>query len=274
MRLPLTLAILFALPSAAVAEEQCKFSEPRSLELQLAGVKSVLFEVGSSDLHLEASPGNGGRLHGRACAAKADVLKGLTVTQKRVGDRLVVTLADDRLLRMSVGENYSYLDLRGSVPSHLLVQLDVGSGDADITGAAAVSADVGSGDVAIRHSKGRVTAKVGSGDVELEDIGALRVLAVGSGDLKAKQIHGAAEIGKVGSGDVTLRDVAGSIKVGTIGSGDMELNDVRGNITVEAINSGALNVRKVSGDVSVARKGSGDINVKDVAGTTRVPAER
>jgi hypothetical protein len=274
MRLPLTLAILFALPGTAVAEEQCKFSEPRSLELQLAGVKSVLFDVGSNDLHLDAAPGSGSRLHGRACAAKADGLKSLTVTQKRVGDRLVVTLADDRLLRMSVGENYSYLDLRGSVPNHLLVQLDVGSGDADITGAAAVSADAGSGDVSIRHSKGRVTAKVGSGDIEMEDIGALLVLAVGSGDLKAKQIHGAAEIGKVGSGDVTLRDVAGSIKVGTIGSGDMELNDVRGNITVEAINSGALNVRKVSGDVSVARNGSGDINIKDVAGTTRVPGER
>ncbi|APP77303.1 DUF4097 family beta strand repeat-containing protein [Xanthomonas vesicatoria] len=273
MRLPLALAILFALPGAAAAEEQCKFSEPRSLELQLSGVKSVLFEVGSSDLHLEASPGTGGRLQGRACAAKADVLKSLTVTQKRVGSKLVVTLTDERLARMSIGANYSYLDLRGSVPNHLLVQLDVGSGDAGITGAAAVSADVGSGDVAIRHSKGRVTAKVGSGEVELEDIGALHVLVVGSGDLKAKQIHGAAEIGKVGSGEVTLRDVAGSIKVGTIGSGEMELNDVQGNITVEAINSGALNVRKVSGDVSVARKGSGDITLKDVTGTTRVPAD-
>ncbi|MFO3703929.1 DUF4097 family beta strand repeat-containing protein [Xanthomonas codiaei] len=274
MRLPLTLAVLFALPGAAAAEEQCKFSEPRSLELQLAGVKSVLFEVGSNDLRLDAAPGTGGRLHGRACAAKSELLKHLNVTQKRVGDKLVVTLAEDRLIRMSIGENYSYLDLRGSVPNTLLVQFDVGSGDAEITGAAAVSADVGSGDMAIRRSKGRVTAKVGSGDIELEDIGSLRALAVGSGDLKARQIHGATEVGTVGSGDVKLRGMAGNVSVGTVGSGDVEIEDVQGSVVIEAIKSGSIQVRKVSGDVSLARKGSGDISASDVGGAVRVPADK
>ncbi|QYF44370.1 hypothetical protein HZS93_04716 [Xanthomonas citri] len=92
MRLTLSLAILLALPGVAAAEEQCKFSEPRSLDLQLTGVKSVLFEVASNDLHLDASPSGGGKLSGRACAARAELLKSLTVTQKRVGDKLVVTL--------------------------------------------------------------------------------------------------------------------------------------------------------------------------------------
>ncbi|KUF20613.1 hypothetical protein J7390_18175 [Xanthomonas phaseoli pv. manihotis] len=163
MRLTLSLAVLLALPGVAAAEEQCKFSEPRSLDLQLTGVKSVLFEVASNDLHLDASPSGGGKLSGRACAARAELLENLTVTQKRVGDKLVVSLNDDR--RFSFGNSYSYLDLRGSVPNTLLVQFDVGSGDAQINGAAAVSADVGSGDMKIRHTKGRVTAKVGSGDV-------------------------------------------------------------------------------------------------------------
>ncbi|MCC4620013.1 DUF4097 domain-containing protein [Xanthomonas cassavae CFBP 4642] len=276
MRLPLTLALLFALPGAAAAEEQCTYSEPRSLELQLAGVKSVVFEVASNDLRLDAAPGTGtgARLHGRACAAKAELLKALTVTQKRVGDKLVVTLAEDRLSRMSIGENYAYLDLRGSVPNTLLVQFDVGSGDAEITGAASVSADVGSGDMTVRRSKGRVTAKVGSGDIELEDIGSLRVLAVGSGDLKAKQIHGATEVGKVGSGDVRLRAVAGNVTVGTVGSGEMEIEDVQGSVRVEAISSGSIHVRKVSGDVSLARKGSGEISASDVGGAVHVPADK
>ncbi|MBB5879797.1 DUF4097 and DUF4098 domain-containing protein YvlB [Xanthomonas arboricola] len=272
MRRLLSLAILCAVPGAAFAEEQCTFSEPRSLELKLSGVKSVLFEVASNDLHLEAAPGNGGRLSGRACAARADLLEGLTVTQKRVGDKLVVTLADDRP-RISIGDSYAYLDLRGNVPDTLLVQFDVGSGDAEISGAAAVSADVGSGDMAIHRTKGRVTAKVGSGDIELEDMGALRVLAVGSGDLKARRIRGAAEVGKVGSGDVKLRGVAGHVKLGTVGSGDVDIDDVQGDVGVEAVNSGALSVHKVRGDVSVARKGSGDIDVSDVAGTTRVPTD-
>lgn len=274
MRVLLSLAIALALPASALAEEQCKFSEPRQLDLQLAGVKSVLFEVHSNDLRLQAQPGNNGRLSGRACAAKADLLKGLNVAQKRVGDKLVVTLAADRLPRMSIGEHYAYLDLRGSVPDALLVQLDVGSGDAEIDGAATVSADVGSGDVAVRHSKGRVTAKVGSGDVELQDVGSLRVLSVGSGDLEARQIRGAADIGAVGSGDVQLHGVAGNVTVGTVGSGDVEIADVQGSVTVEAISSGSLDVRKVGGDLSVARKGSGDIDVSDVAGATRVPTDK
>ncbi|WP_115049065.1 GIN domain-containing protein [Xanthomonas arboricola] len=272
MRLRLSLAVLFALPGAAVAEEQCRFSEPRSLDLQLAGAKSVLFEVASNDLHLDAMPGSGGRLSGRACAARADLLESLTVTQKRVGNKLVVTLADDRPLRTSIGKSYAYLDLRGNVPDSVLVQFDVGSGDAEIAGAAAVSADVGSGDMSIRRTSGKVTAKVGSGDIELEQLGALRVLAVGSGDLKAQQIGGAVEVGKVGSGDVTLRGVAGNVKLGTVGSGDVDIDDVQGNVSVEAINSGTLTVRTVGGDLSVARKGSGDIHAKGVGGTTSLPA--
>ncbi|PPV08368.1 hypothetical protein XBLMG947_0926 [Xanthomonas bromi] len=272
MRLPLTLGILFALPGAAAAEEQCKLSEPRSLELQLTGVKSVLFEVASNDLHLDALPSGGGRLSGRACAARAELLKGLTVTQKRVGDKLVVTLSDDR--RFSFGQSYAYLDLHGSVPNTMLVQFDVGSGDAQISGAAAVSAVVGFGDMTIRRTKGRVTAKVGSGDVELEDLGALRVLAVGSGDLKARDVHGAAEVAKVQSGEVKLHGVAGNIKVGTIGSGDVDIRDVQGNVSVESLASGTLGLRNVRGDVSVTRKGSGDIEVSEVTGSTRVPADK
>ncbi|AUJ13111.1 hypothetical protein BVV20_14400 [Xanthomonas oryzae pv. oryzae] len=257
MHLILSLAIVCALPSAAeaAAEEQCKFSEPRSLKLQLTGVKSVLFEVASNDLHLDALASSSGKLSGRACAARAELLKSLTVTQKRVGDKLVVTLHDDR--RFSFGKSYSYLDLHGSVPNTMLVQFDVGSGD-----------------MTIRHTKGRVTAKVGSGDVELEDLHALRVLAVGSGDLKARQVHGAAQVAKVESGEVKLHGVAGNIKLGTIGSGDVDIRDVQGNVNVESVASGTLNVRKVRGDLSVARKGSGDIDASDISGSTRVPADK
>ncbi|MEA9747866.1 DUF2807 domain-containing protein [Xanthomonas campestris pv. raphani] len=273
MRLPLSLLLLLGLPGAAAAEEQCKFSDPRSLELQLSGIKTVLFEIASNDLRLEALPGTSGHLSGRACAARPELLRNLTVTQKRMGSKLVVTLEDDRPLRISIGESYAYLDLRGSVPNTLLVQFDIGSGDAEISGAAAVSADVGSGDMTVRRTKGRVTAKVGSGDIELEDAGALQVLAVGSGDIKARQIRGAAEVGKIGSGDVKLHGVAGNVQVGSIGSGDLEVRDVQGSVNIESIASGAAEVRKVRGDLTLAHKGSGDINASDISGTTRVPAD-
>ncbi|WP_031340515.1 hypothetical protein [Xanthomonas maliensis] len=273
MRLSLSLAVLFALPAAAFAEEQCQFSEPRDLDLQLTGVKSVLFEVASHDLRLQASPGPGGRLDGRACASSAGLLKELSVSQKRSGDKLVVTLADQRQLHIGIGTHYAYLDLRGTVPDNLLVQFVVGSGDAEITGASAVSADVSSGDMAIHRTQGRVTAKVGAGDIVLDDLGALHVLAVGSGDLKAHQVRGAVEIGKVGSGAVKLRNVAKGVRIGSIGAGDVEIADVQGNVAVDAIGSGDLDVRKVRGDFSVARRGSADIDARDISGATRLPLD-
>ena len=212
------LAVSGATPLLAHAadEAHCKFSEPRKLDLDLAGAKSVLFKVGSNDLKLKASAGASGALSGRACASSQDRLKDLTLTQQRQGDKLVVSLAEDRPLRFSMGESYTYLDISGTVPADVLVQLDVGSGDATLDGARAASADVGSGDV--------------------------------EGD----RIGGAVEVGDVGSGDLTLRQT-GAVTVKSIGSGDLRVDDVRGNFTVHSVGSGDVDTGRVSGTVSVPK---------------------
>ncbi|WDS37103.1 DUF4097 family beta strand repeat-containing protein [Pseudoxanthomonas sp.] len=253
--IPALAAVLLATPLLASAQDaHCKFSEPRSLKLDLAGAKSVLFEVGSNDLKLKATAGADSALAGRACASSQDLLKGLTVTQKRSGDKLVVSLAEDRPFKISFGSSYSYLDLTGTVPNDVLVQLDVGSGDASLSGAKAASADVGSGDVDLRDIAGLVTTKIGSGDLKLDGAGALKVLSIGSGDLEAARVTGKAEVGSIGSGDVNLSDVTGDVEVGSIGSGDLTVHGVRGNLTVHS-------------------RGSGDIDQRDVTGTVDVPKE-
>lgn len=271
MRLLLTTALLM-LPALALAEE-CKFSEPRSLQLDLAGARSVRFEVNSNNLHLQAVPGTGASLQGRACASHADLLEPLKVIQKRDGDRLTVELVDDRPLKISLGSHYSYLDIQASVPAALLVQLDVGSGDVWSSGGSTLSVDVGSGDADIRGVKGRVTAKVGSGDLKLQDLGGLKLLEVGSGDVIARDVRGPVEIGGVGSGDLKIGSVDGAIQLGTVGSGDVDIADVKGSVTVDSIGSGDLDVRNVSGDLSVKRKGSGDLRHRDVRGRVSVPRE-
>jgi hypothetical protein len=53
--------------------------------------------------------------------------------------------------------------------------VDVGSGDFDATGLAALDARIGSGDVAARRIAGAVSATVGSGDVALSDVGSLNL---------------------------------------------------------------------------------------------------
>lgn len=269
--IPALAAGLLACPLLASAQDaHCKFSEPRALKLDLAGAKSVVFEVGSSDLKVKASAGADSALSGRACASTQDLLKDLTLTQKRVGDKLVVSLAQDRPLKISFGSSYSYLDLSGTVPNDILVQLDVGSGDTSLSGAKAASADVGSGDVTLRDIAGPVTAKIGSGDLKLDGAGAFKLLGIGSGDLEASRIKGKVEIGSIGSGDAKLREI-GSLDVNSVGSGDIDVSDVNGSVVVGSIGSGDLTVRDVRGDLTVHRKGSGDIDQRGVTGTVNLP---
>lgn len=271
----LALASGLALPFAAAAQEpHCRHAEPRQLQLDLAGAKTILFDIGSNKLRLEAVPGGDGALRGRACASGAGLLEGLTMTQRRDGDRLVVTLAEDRPWRLSFGQSYSYLDIAGNVPDDVLVQLKVGSGDARLTGGAAASADVGSGDVELRRVRGRVTAKVGSGDVAIEDAGPLEVLSLGSGDLVARRLAGSVRVGSVGSGDLELQGVDGPVEIGSVGSGDASVSDVRGSVTVDSLGSGDLDVRNVRGDLRVRAKGSGDVDHDGVTGAVELPRRR
>ncbi len=273
MRIFATFAILLAVPATALAEEPCKFSAPRALTLDLAGVKAVLFDVGSNKLHLDAAAAQAGTLKGRACAANAEQLKALTLTQKRVGDQLIVTQAEDRQWRFSFGDSYSYLDIRGSVPGNLPIKLKVGSGDVWVTGTASLSAEVGSGDVAIDNIKGQVTASAGSGDLTLHDIGALHLVSLGSGDAKVRGVRGPVQIDRIGSGDVGLTDVAGSVSVGSIGSGDLDIAEVKGGVSVDHIGSGDIDARTIGGDLTVLHKGSGDVRHRSVSGAVHLPSK-
>ena len=144
----LMLACALALPLAAQADDgACRHSDPRQLTLDMDGVSRVMFDVGPHKLRLDASPGAEGALSGRACASSADWLESLKVEQRRDGDRLHVRLYRDSPMRgIFLGRTYARLDLAGSIPDSVLVQLQVGSGDAWVTGASAMSADVGSGD--------------------------------------------------------------------------------------------------------------------------------
>ena len=271
----LFLACALALPITAQADEpSCKHSDPRQLTLDMDGVSRVMFDVGPHKLRLEASPGADGTLSGRACASSDGWLESLKVEQRREGDRLHVRLYRDSPMRgIFLGRTYARLDLAGSIPDSVLVQLQVGSGDAWVTGASAMSADVGSGDVEARTIAGLVTAKVGSGDVELDDIGSLNVLSIGSGDVEAGRIRGDLEVGSIGSGDLEVRGIGGNASVGSIGSGDANLYEVRGNVSIGSIGSGDARLRDIGGSVNINSVGSGDIEVRGVGGDLTVSSK-
>lgn len=269
--------LLFALallPGVALADEHCKFSQPQAMDLALAGVKAVVFEVNSHDLRLQASPGARAALSGRACASSQDLLGQLSLTQEKVGDKLVVRLQrESRGLNIGFGSSYAWLDITGTLPDTLLVQLKVGSGDASLSGAQAMSADVGSGDVKARDIKALATAAVGSGDIELDNVGALHVVSVGSGDVRVDGVRGDARVGSIGSGDLELRDVQGNVEIDSIGSGDADIGGVRGTVGLGTLGSGDLRVRDAGG-LRVRHSGSGSIDHSGIRGTVELPKKR
>ncbi|MEH6414041.1 GIN domain-containing protein [Pseudomonas sp. CGJS7] len=249
----LSLALLSAallLPLAAQAQDRCDNAQPRNLQLDLAGVKAVVFQIGSDDLDIKGAAGARGEVKGRACASNPADLAGLTLSQRRVGDKLFVTAEH----RDKIGFNFNgqrHMQLHATVPENLLVQLEVGSGDASVENVAALSADVNSGDIKIGRVRGLVTASVGSGDIDMDQVGALQLIKLGSGDLKARGIARDAKIGSVGSGDVELRGVGGSVELERLGSGDLDVSDVRGNLRVARVGSGSVHHRGVAGRVDV-----------------------
>ena len=268
----LALACLLLLPLPALAAPKCEFSKPVDMALDLAGVTKVMFEVNSHDLRLNAAPNAAGALGGRACASTAELLNQLVVTQQKSGDTLRVALRRESSgVKFQLGQFYTAIEVTGTVPDNVLVQLNVGSGDAVLDGAINASADVGSGDVALSNIRGRATLAVGSGDISLTNIGALKVLSIGSGDVVGRDIRGAVEIGSIGSGDLTLVGIGGPVQLDSVGSGDATFRNVRGDVTVGSVGSGDITVQNGQGNVSVARIGSGDLNTSGIKGAVSLP---
>jgi hypothetical protein len=245
---------LLSLPWAASAAE-CRYTAPRNLHADLAGVRGVQIDLHSHDLHLSGHNGGGALdLSGRACASSQAALDNLQVTSHREGDQLIIDIGSDHSFSMGLfGESYAYLELQAQLPANIPVNINSGSGDAYINGLSQLNAQTGSGDLHIDHIAGDVSITSGSGDVELSDVGSLHVGSMGSGDVRGRDIHRGVDIGTVGSGDLTLEHVGGSVNVSTIGSGDLVVKDVRGDFTVGARGSGDIVHSDIGGKVSVPR---------------------
>lgn len=275
-RILLPAFVLLLAPGLALAEDaRCRHAKAHDLALDIGDARIVRFEIGASELKLDAAPGAAGRVHGRACASSADALAQLVLIQERIGDRLVVRAArEGSTSGIFFGNRYAHFELSASVPDDVLVQLKVGSGDATATGADSLSIDLGSGDVEARRIRGLVTAKVGSGDILLEDIGALQLLSIGSGDVEARRVRGAVEVGSIGSGEFELDGAAGRVEIGSIGSGDASVRGVAGDVLLGSIGSGDFEASGVRGGLTVRSSGSGSIQHRDVAGTVDLPRGR
>ncbi|RDJ00207.1 hypothetical protein DVT68_05200 [Dyella solisilvae] len=252
----LVLATLLFVPLGAYASD-CKFEAPRNLTLDLAGVRVVQVDMHSHELHLSGSPGaKVGTLTGHACASDQKALDALVVTQRREGDRLIVETGEHNQLTIGfMGHRYyeSSLQINLQLPPEVPVELNVGSGDAWVTGLNTLQAQIGSGDVHVSKISGPFTLSMGSGDLDARDVGSLSIGSMGSGDIKVEGVAKDAHVGSIGSGDVSISSVGGSVRVDTLGSGDLRVRNVRGDFTVGAKGSGDISHSGVQGKVSVPR---------------------
>lgn len=269
------LLALLALSAPALASDRyCKHEAPRQLTLDIGDAKTVVFEVGPHDLKVDSRAGAPAAMRGRACSSHADRLARLKVEQRRAGDKLIVRLYQEgNVGSFSFGSSYAYLNLTATLPDHLPVQVKVGSGEAEVTGAPVFSADVGSGHAVGRSIRGLAAASVGSGDVDIHGAGSLKVVSIGSGDVEAEDVQGATSVGSIGSGGFELSR-GGSVEIDSIGSGGAELRDITGNVVIGSIGSGGVDVRNLGGGLTVRSIGSGDVDHDGVKGQIDIPKRR
>lgn len=275
LSLPLLALALATAPAARADDDRaCRHSAPQALTLDIGDARKVEFHVGNGHLRLEGQPGRQGSLQGRACGSSAEELSRLRIEQAREGDTLVVRMLREERSGWNLGNRYAWLDLSGSVPDGLRIEVSVGSGDASARGLSELGLTVGSGDADARGIRGHVDARVGSGDITLSDIGSLDLGSVGSGDASVRGVRGDARVGSVGSGDLDLDDVQGSVDIGSLGSGDIALARVGGSVVFGSIGSGDVDVEGVRGDLTVRALGSGSVDHSGVAGRVDLPRKR
>lgn len=276
LSLPLLAIALVAAPPAARADDDrpCRHSAPQSLVLDIGDARAIEFHVGNGQLRLDGRPGRTGRVEGRACASSREDLARLRLEQTREGDTLVVRMLREKHSGWNFGNRYAWLDLAGSVPDDMRIEVRVGSGDAWASGLSELGVTVGSGDADARGIRGSVDARVGSGDILLADVGSLELDSVGSGDATVRGVRGDARVGSVGSGDLELVDVGGGVDIGSLGSGDITIKHTGGSVLVGSVGSGDVEVEGVGGDLAVRALGSGSVEHSAVEGRVELPRRR
>ena len=262
---PLLLATACGLAFPSMAADRCEHSRSETPALDLDGITRVVVEMGADELTV--TPG-APSLAVKHCASTAERVAGSRLGIERRGDTLHITSRDSSITIYGLfgTDVYTWRDIRLSLPADLPLSLNVGSGDATLTGlsnlavdlgsgdvalrqvgrvdadvgsgdlsvdgATAVAVDVGSGDAVLSRVQGEVRASVGSGDVEMADVGPLASLSAGSGSIRADGVRGDARVTSVGSGDVALRGVRGAVRIDDVGSGDVDVHDVDGDVIV------------------------------------------
>jgi Toastrack DUF4097 len=275
--IPLAAALTLLAFAGAAGAEGCRYSAPRAVELEGAGLKSLLLHLGSTDAHVRGVTGLSKiEVHGTACASNLNWLQGLQIDTSHSGGTATVTVhTGDHGATFSLFgySHYAYIKLSVEVPPGLAVVIDSGSGDVIAQALGALDFHSGSGDLKADDIDGTLALQLGSGDVEARRVGAVQLSGTGSGDVTVEDVRGDVRAEHAGSGDLHFSNVTGGVSVGAIGSGDLHLENIGRNVAVGRIGSGDVIVDGVGGDLRVGARGSGDVSYHGVKGKVSVPKD-
>ena len=261
------------LAASAAGANECAFQEPRNLDIDAAGVRTVEAKLESTDMRFVGDPSlKRIEVRGRACASAQNRLGEVSLDQRRDGD--TVTLMPHQADHMNIGmfgSNYAYLDVEVRVPQNVAVRVRSASGDVDARNLSSLDFSSHSGDLVVGQIDGLLRVEVHSGDVKAQDIGQLDVVRSGSGDIQARHVRDGVHVGHVGSGDLNFTQVGKGVHVESVGSGDVTVHRAGGTVQIDSIGSGDVSANDIDGDFIVKSAGSGDIHHGTVRGKVSVP---
>lgn len=274
---PLLAGLALLVVAGAAGAEPCRYSAPRSVDLDATTLKSLLLNLGATDAHVRGVAGLSKiEVRGTACASNPQWLDDLRIDTSHSDGVATVTVrtGDHETSFNLLGRSrYAYMKLSVSVPPQLAVAINSASGDVVAQSLESLDFHSGSGDLKAHQITGPLTLELGSADVDAHGVGNVELRSTGSGDVTVSDVRGEVRAGHTGSGDLHFSDVQGSVSLGSVGSGDLRLENIGGNVQVDSIGSGDLVVDNVTGNLQVGATGSGNLGYHGVKGTVRVPSK-
>jgi len=156
-----------------------------------------------------------------------------------------------------------HIDIKVMMPSHLMLNVDDGSGAVNISNInAAVAVKDGSGELTIKNIKSELAINDGSGGLYISQVIGNVTIVDGSGEIEINDVDGNLDIDD-GSGSIYVKGISGSA-VFEDGSGDLIVRKVDGVITIDD-GSGDIDVEQAGG-LKILESGSGGLRVKQVKG--------
>jgi hypothetical protein len=244
-------AVLFvsAGASAQAGMWDCGQTAPRQGRADAGGARSIRVIARAGELKIRGVAGASEvAVKGTACASRASGLDEIKLVVERRGDVVHVEAVTPEWNWGSAG-----LEMEIDVPNSIPLDVEDGSGSAEVRDVAALRIVDGSGELVIDGVRGALTVDDGSGSLHIANVGGEARITDGSGEIVVRQ--------------------AGSVLVTEDGSGSIQISDVRGNVVVRNDGSGSIDVRDVAGDFTVDDDGSGGIEHQGVRGHVKVPTD-